>query len=373
MDLREYRKMYDQIIPLEGADQRILNGVSVNKMKKINMYKVVMAAVALIVVLSTAGTAYAAWKYWGPEKIALEQENYSLADAFASKDAVVINKSVSSHGFQITLLGMVSGKNLSRYRTEIDGEILDDQTYCAVAIELPDKNDETEFCISPFIQGQNPDKINIAYMAGSVSTCHEGNICYYMVDCKNLEMFAAQGVYLGVMDQLLGDEMYSVEEKTGDIVANKDYDGVNVLFKLPFDKKKGNDELAQRQLETWKEEHTYAETNVDRYFKDWTAKDVIKKCMLLPNTTNRVAVDKDGNFTFPAVASNNRMNAAEENYNVSKVFGKRNVEAGTSAICDMVTGEGLTDTFFWVATVKSKDTVETRVYQSAVWGKDVKK
>ncbi len=98
----------------------------------------VVAAVAALVVSAGGLSAYAAWKYMKPEQVAMEVGDQKLAEAFQGKDSITINESQSYGGYTVTLMGTTSGKNLSKYSIEDDGEIKEDRTYAVVAIEKED-------------------------------------------------------------------------------------------------------------------------------------------------------------------------------------------------------------------------------------------
>ena len=106
-----------------------------NKTHRKKMPAVVLAAAAVLFVGSL--TTAAAWKYLTPDKVAEEVEDQGLAAAFQGKDAVSINESQEYGNYRITLLGIVSGKNLSKYVNSDDktGDINDDRTYVVTAIE----------------------------------------------------------------------------------------------------------------------------------------------------------------------------------------------------------------------------------------------
>lgn len=230
-----------------------------------------VAAAAIVLVGSLSAYAAWRWRYMSPEQAAVEVEDEKLAEAFQGEGAVIINESQSYGGYAITLLGMISGKNLSRFVYQSDdGEILTDRTYAVVAIEnengigMPDPNlmrpvtepEEPEsFYVSPMIKGEDPRVTNINTMNGGCISFVKDGIFYRIVKCDNLEAFAGRGVYLGVtLSTLFEPEAFHFDKKTGEITRNEDYDGLNALFQLPLDVSKADEKAAQEQLRRWEEE-----------------------------------------------------------------------------------------------------------------------
>lgn len=54
---------------------------------------------------------------------------------FREKDAVSINETQTMAGYHVTLLGLVSGKDITQFERKSNGEILYDRTYCVTAIK----------------------------------------------------------------------------------------------------------------------------------------------------------------------------------------------------------------------------------------------
>ena len=147
--------------------------------KKMNRFPAAAAAAALTLVIGSAAVMAAA-RYLTPGQIAQELDDKKLVDAFQGEDAVLVNETQEYAGFRITLLGAVSGRNISEYLTEDDkGQVEDDRFYAAVAVErtdgspMPDTGDdaygEEPFYVSPYIKGLEPWKYSVASMGGGYS------------------------------------------------------------------------------------------------------------------------------------------------------------------------------------------------------------
>lgn len=299
-----------------------------NKTHRKKMPAVVLAAAAVLFVGSL--TTAAAWKYLTPDKVAEEVEDQGLAAAFQGKDAVSINESQEYGNYRITLLGIVSGKNLSKYVNSDDktGDINDDRTYVVTAIEnidgspRPRTSDDDygkePFFVSPLIKGQNPNLFNAVTMSGGYSEVVQGGIQYRITETDNVEMFADRTLYLSVNSGVFYDsDAYQFEEATGEITRNENYHGVNALFQLPLDETKADREKADayiRQLEKEltetgeksvgakeSEEDGANLIGIDSFIEEvenWTEQDLEQKAKLLEDLTQTLTVDEKGYINY---------------------------------------------------------------------------
>ena len=138
-----------------------------NKKKKRRSRIPAAAAAAALTLIIGSAAAVAAAHYLTPGQIAQEFEDQKLMDAFQGKDAVFVNETQEYAGFRVTLLGAVSGKDISEYLSaDNQGQVENDRFYAAVAIEkadgtpMPDTRDdaygEESFYVSPYIKGLEP-------------------------------------------------------------------------------------------------------------------------------------------------------------------------------------------------------------------------
>lgn len=242
-------------------NQRILNRAEEEK-GMIRKKKRIPAAVLIAVMALCMGsvTVCAAWKYLAPERVAGEFGDGKLAAAFAGEGAVEINESQSYGGYDVTLLGIVSGEDMSEYQHISDGNILSDRTYAVVAIEnadgtpMPDTSEEAyselAFFMSPLIAGYNPVYYNAAGMHGGYAELVEGGVLYRLVECDNIEAFADHNLYLCVSDgDFFKKDAYHYDKTTGVVSRNEQYDGLNALFNLPIDASKADPKKAAEYIE----------------------------------------------------------------------------------------------------------------------------
>ena len=130
--------------PDDRLNQRIINKVQQKERENMGKYNnririPAAALLAALVIFVGSATVYAAWKYLTPDQVAEVAEDLKLADAFRGEDAVAINEVQEYGKYRITLLGTVSGKNLSQYISEdYTGNLEDNRTYVVTAIENAD-------------------------------------------------------------------------------------------------------------------------------------------------------------------------------------------------------------------------------------------
>lgn len=245
--------------PSEELNQKIINRIKENDiMKPVRRKKVSVALIAAVVTLAISVTAFAAWHLLSPKQVADRLEDKALAHAFESKDAVEINESVVSGGYNFTLLGIVSGEGLSDFQGSAQ-DLHPERTYAVVSIakqdgsEMPDTQDkeygDVPFFISPLIKGQKPWQVNIASMNGGYSEFVIDGVMYRLIECDGVKMFADRGLYLCISTSSFYDiNAFNYNEETGEISPNTDYKGANALFNLPVDIKKADHEQAEEYL-----------------------------------------------------------------------------------------------------------------------------
>lgn len=220
------------------------------------------AAIAAAVIAVGGGTTYAAWRYLTPQEAAENLQDQKLMDAFSGEDAILVNETQTYGDYRATLIGIVSGKDLTDYAMMSGGEVRADRSYWLLAIEhadgtpmpetsSPEYGEET-FLTSPFIQGLEPWKYNIYTFGGGYSEFVQDGVMYRMAECDNLELFADKEVYLCLADENRAgviNQAYSYDEKTGKLARNEAYDGCNALFQLPLDPAKADPKKAQSYLQ----------------------------------------------------------------------------------------------------------------------------
>lgn len=228
----------------------------------------VVAAVVCTVILLGSGSVYAANHYLNPSQIVDEiSADSTLSKVFADKDAITINETQTSNGYDITLLGLVSGEKLGVYvPDETKKEVSDKHSYAALAISKSDgsKMSNRNFCVSPLINGEAFTDVNAATLNVGLSWFEKDGVIYELIECDNLEIFADRGVYLSLVDDF-GDEVaaFRMDEATGKYHKVGDYAGTSALFTLPLDKDKADTVAADKFLASLKREED-SETDGER-------------------------------------------------------------------------------------------------------------
>lgn len=303
--------------PSAWLNQRIVQTAKGGKNMRKPFFKTVPVIAAIAVAVLAAGglTTYAAWNYLSMDQVAEVIENKTLADAFRGEDAIRINESQSYGDYKITLLGTVSGENMTDYTTEKNGVIVqNDRSYVVVSIEktdgsaMPKDTGAGDFLVTPFIKGQNPAKLNIFHMGGGASAFVQDGIKYCIFEMDNLEPFAKRGIYLGVLgDTFYDSNAYNFDEETGEITRNENYEGINALFVLPLDESKADEKAAEEQLAKWKadfegsaaDEEEKTETDMESgedetesELDKWTPERLKKEAVLIKNSVKSYPASK---------------------------------------------------------------------------------
>ena len=219
-------------------------------MKKNKGTKLRMAVTVAAALMVFSGSVYAAAKFLSPTEVATNMDYPTLARAFESKDSLLINKTVSTEDYDITLLGTVFGRDLSDFSPEAEL----DKTYAVLAIENANGNmpgtdtdayGEQDFFVSPLIKGFKPWQVNIFTMNGGSVTQVIDGVMYRLIECDSVEMFANEGVYIGVSTNngpFCNNVSFNYDEATGEITQNTVDGKSSVVFELPIDKAKADPE-----------------------------------------------------------------------------------------------------------------------------------
>lgn len=233
------------------------------------------AAAVLLAVLLISGSAFATWYLLKPGEVAQKFENRALSAAFDSETALNINASLSSGGYTFTLLAMVSGRDITDHPVYSNGEILRGRTYAVVAIQkadgspMPSPADDDygnpSFYVSPYVKGLKPWQVNAHTMSGGYLEMEMEGVQYRIIDCDEITMFADRGLYLGINTGSFYDtQAFNLNEATGELTANPDYDGASVVFSLPIDPALADPQKARQYLDDlWADAHSGARSGAD--------------------------------------------------------------------------------------------------------------
>lgn len=254
------------LVPDNDLNASILKQAKeIQNMKRKPIKSSVAAAVAVGVFAVGSVSVAAAYHFLSPAQVADELTgSKTLAAAFESSDAVVVNETQTTAGYDVTLLGIVTGKDL--IPTIADSEdskgISLNKTYAVVAIEnsdgspMPDIKDAAyqTFCVSALIHGKSVMEVNNGTLHAGVSSFVQDGVQYELLECSDLEIFSGMGVSLGVLSTF-GEETsaFTYSDATGLYSINPDFDGMNALFDLPLDTAKADEEAANAYFDNLKE------------------------------------------------------------------------------------------------------------------------
>lgn len=280
-------------------------------MKKKN-YKIaaVLASTAIILGIGSI-SIYAARKFLQPEHVAEKMKDTKLTDALQSKDAVIINETQSYGGYDVTLLSIVSGKDITEFAVTAEDGIHDDRTYAVIAIESSDQTpvpyEELSFFASPLIQGFNPVQYNAFTFSGGYFDVEEDGVLYRIAECDNIEIFADHEIYMCVSDNMSYNiDAYTYDETTGKISRNENYNGLNALFRLPLDSSKADPKAAKEYIQKIDEGPTdeperapsEEELEVSRFLEALTPENMLDYIKPIDSTTKVLTPDKEGYIKY---------------------------------------------------------------------------
>ncbi len=260
LDILLKNTLKSDYVPDYQLDLQIINKVkekedmSLKRLREIPVFFIVCCAL-----LFCSVSVFAAWRLLSPKDIAMHIGDKQLSKAFDSKDAILMDESQKYGDYTITLLGTVTGRNITNFVTEGD-TVSPDRTYAVIAIlrtdgtPMPDMSSEeygkTPFFVSPLIQGLDPRKYNIVTMNGGYSEITKDGIMYRIIACDNVEIFADRKNYICVTNTVFYENnAFIYNEDTGEISINTKYTGMNLLFDLHLNKNKADKEAAQKYLE----------------------------------------------------------------------------------------------------------------------------
>lgn len=221
----------------QEQEEQIMMKISRNK-------KIAVITAASIATLALSVSAAVLWL--SPAQTAEHLGDVKLAEAFRSADAIKIDKSGQVGNYTVTLAGMVSGKNLSNFERESNGEVIDNRTYAVFSIANTDGTPLTEFpelTYTPLVSNYHVSAVNAWTLNGGCSSFEDNGVYYYLFDTQNIEMFADHTVYFAIYNgSVPGIEQFAMD-MDGAISLREGVDGV--LFTLPLDPAKADPAAAE--------------------------------------------------------------------------------------------------------------------------------
>lgn len=275
------------------------------------------AAAAIAVTMVSSITAYAAWRYFSAKDVAAEIADNRLAQEFEQNNWMDECETQTYGNYDITLLGIVSGDEISSHLSKTDsGEIDGDKTYMAVAIAhsdgtpMPDssKTDEEQFYVSPYIEGLDPARYNASVLGGNNTLFVSDGIQYRLLETDNIECFADRKIYMGVSDgEAYDDKAYVYDSVSGAISRNESYEGVNALFTLSIDsnladRKKAAEVIAAMDNYEAGGEYTEILSEADRWVNSITPENIDEKAAPLESSRQVLSLSEFAEYVMGEAA-----------------------------------------------------------------------
>ena len=276
--------LHTEEMPDDRLHQRIMQEWKEDTdMKKKRSYKAAAAAIVCIGALS-AVTVHAAMRFLTPDEAAEEMGYEEVADLFRGEGAIAVNETQNGKEYAFTLLGMTEGENLLSLDEE-GNAIEKDHFYAVMGISALDGSPLTKeefwdsgegYFISPLIQGLEPWRYNIAAMDGGYAEIETDGVVYRMIDCDSIACFADREIYLCVLDKTLYEkDAYDYDEQSSVIAPNPEYEGTNLLFRLPIPEEKADPDKAAQYIEEMEKVQEGGGTAEEEEGTDQGAADVI--------------------------------------------------------------------------------------------------
>lgn len=275
------------------------------------------AAAAIAVTMVSSITAYAAWRYFSAKDVAAEIADNRLAQEFEQNNWMDECETQTYGNYDITLLGIVSGDEISSHLSKTDsGELDGDKTYMAVAIAhsdgtpMPDssKTDEEQFYVSPYIEGLDPVRYNASVLGGNNTLFVSDGIQYRLLETDNIECFADRKIYMGVSDgEAYDDKAYVYDSVSGAISRNESYEGVNALFTLSIDsnladQKKAAEVIAAMDNYEAGGEYTEILSEADRWVNSITPENIDEKATPLESSRQVLSLSEFAEYVMGEAA-----------------------------------------------------------------------
>ncbi|MBR1855167.1 MAG: hypothetical protein IJ794_18850 [Lachnospiraceae bacterium] len=219
-------------------------------------------------------TALGAWNfvqnYLSPAQVAEELGKTKLSAVYAGEDSLIEPMTQSADGYEFTLLGMVNGDAYELFDGHVGyvTEEAHDESFIVLAISKTDgtpmpededpEYDHWQFDINTYMQGYDPKWYNGSSTGAGISCWDKviDGVRYYVVTTRNLEYLADKKVYFGIRSNkrqvARQSNAFLVDETTGEIYINPEYDKLAVLFELPLNPSKADPEKKEEMLNAWK-------------------------------------------------------------------------------------------------------------------------
>ncbi len=230
-------------------------------------------AITAAVVAALALSVSAALYFLSPADVADHYDQPLLAEAFQSEKAILLDETVQTGDYDVTLAGLVSGAGLTSWEANVDTS----HTYAVLMVRRTDgqsiDKEElgiTEYTATPLVGGYSPQAVNNWTLGAFATNFVQDGVLYYLLDTADLSIFANHTVYFAFYEGSAPNNAIFQVAEDGSIAFAEDFDGVQALFVLPLDKSLADDAAADAFVEStemnfWSNERTVDEDNVGSY------------------------------------------------------------------------------------------------------------
>jgi len=276
IDRNSYREAFDQL-PFSADFQERTKALlrqhihdsekESSAMKFQSLRKAVLfAAAAAALALSVSAALY----FLSPADVADRFDQPLLAEAFESEKAILLDETVLSGEYRVTLAGLVSGEGLTSWADDVE----ETHTYAVVMLQRTDGTviDQSEFdfsayTLTPLVSGYAPTAVNNWTLGSFASGFAQDGVFYYLLDTQDLGIFANHTVYLAFYEGgAPSNSIFKVNED-GSIDFAEDFQEVRALFTLPLDPALADDDAADAFVEG---------TGMNQWSNDRTVTDDVK-------------------------------------------------------------------------------------------------
>jgi len=219
---------------------------------------ILISGISLTVHLSRAGDVIADFGF------------SELSAVFNGTDALDINETQIAGDYKVKLMAIATGKDIVDDKlNDAGGGVSGTGIYALFTIERIDGNpmrtladldpsitfedgiDTLDyFHFSPYIGGYHPAKIDDVTLVNFGAIMVIDGIMYILIECDELYVFADHGIYIGATAGFFPkSDAFLLNHVTDEIYINPHFDGVAVIFNLPFAKSLADPEKVRIILE----------------------------------------------------------------------------------------------------------------------------
>jgi len=204
---------------------------------------VLLAATVAALALSVSAALY----FLSPADVADHFDQPLLAEAFESKEAILLDETVQTGDYRVTLAGLVSGEGLTSWSAEVE----EAHTYAVVMLQRTDgaaiKQSDFDFIaytLTPLVSGYAPTAVNNWTLGSFATGFAQDGVFYYLLDTQDLGIFASHTVYLAFYEGGAPSNSVFTVAEDGSIDFAEDFQEAHALFTLPLDPALADDAAA---------------------------------------------------------------------------------------------------------------------------------